>query len=267
MKPWRRARDVDDVEFVDRYLHPQETSYDVKSLWDLLDGAGLRFLRWVHQEEWESTAKLCRGPVRERFEALAPRERYRFAQELLRGGKLQLYACLPGNGPRPELDPTDVERAGFAVHPEGTFELVTRGVRGSTRIERLTWRDLTDTATSFPPGPLACAGLILREQNLPFDGKALVEALMAEGIERAAARAALLELLRRGVLGFTPPTWCWGALSSPPLETPILLAISIVTAAQSRYRLPLEALMAPMGLARASGSPPVAKFLPLNYPS
>ena len=199
-KMWSRARDVNDVEFVDRYLHPQETSYDVDSLWDLLHAAGLRFLRWAHHDEWESVGELCSGQVRERYEALAPRERYRFAQELLRGGKLQLYACLTGNAARPEFDPADVELVGFAVHPEGTFELVTRSVRGASRIERLTWRGAMGDEYHLPQGPVASAGLILRDQNLAFDGKALIEALTADGVERTVARGALVELVRRGIL-------------------------------------------------------------------
>jgi len=197
---WCRARDVDDVEFVDRYLHPQATSYDIESLWKLLEASGLKFLRWVHQADWETAAELSSGPVRERFESLPPREQYRFTHELQSDGKLQLYACLPGNRARPELDPGDVERTGFAVHPEGTFELVSRCVRGSTRIERLTWRDAEGRATDLVAGPLACAGLILREQNQHFIGEALVEALTTEGIEPAVAHEVLLVLLRWRVL-------------------------------------------------------------------
>jgi SAM-dependent methyltransferase len=50
--PWGDGGDVDDVEFVDRYLHPLETSYSVAEYLDLLEAAGLVFLRWHEPLDW-----------------------------------------------------------------------------------------------------------------------------------------------------------------------------------------------------------------------
>ena len=38
---------IHDNEFVDRYLNVNETSYDVASLFNLLDRQDFKFLRWV----------------------------------------------------------------------------------------------------------------------------------------------------------------------------------------------------------------------------
>lgn len=197
---WRKASEVDNVEFVDRYLHPCERSYDVASLWDLVEASGLTFLRWVFPHSWEVAADLEKGELRERAEALPPRERFRLMQEFRRGGRLQLYVCHPENGPRPSLGADEVDAAAFALHPEGVLETVTRGAWGNTRIEKISWRDSDDCAAVLPKGPLARSALILREQNLPFRGRALVEALAVEGYPAALSRRTILELLRRDIL-------------------------------------------------------------------
>lgn len=51
--PWGDGGDVDDVEFVDRYLHPHEVTYSVAEYLELLDGVGLTFLRWHEPLLWD----------------------------------------------------------------------------------------------------------------------------------------------------------------------------------------------------------------------
>ena len=197
---WVKASRVDDVEFVDRYLNPQETSYDVESLWQLMEASGLTLLRWAYPEAWDVTSDLPPGALRERAQELPPRERFRLMQELRRGGRLHLFLGRPGNEPRPALDEVDAGAAVFAVHPEGTFESATRSLWGRTRIETIAWCAVDRERWVLPKGPLASAALILRDQNLPFRGAVLVEALAAEGIDAGAARRALVELCERDVL-------------------------------------------------------------------
>lgn len=58
--PWEGSASVDDSEFVDRYLHLQDESFEVAELMELIDGAGLRFLRWHEPREWRLES-VCPG--------------------------------------------------------------------------------------------------------------------------------------------------------------------------------------------------------------
>ena len=197
---WSRACTLDDVEFVDRYLPPRETSYDVEDLWKLIEAAELEFLRWVHSASWDVHTDLPPGPLRDRADRLAPRDQFRLMQELRHGGRLQLYLGRQGNRPRPALETTALASTTFAVHPEGTFVLTTRNLRQGTRIEELKWRGPGDEEFLLPRGPLAIAAQILRGQTEPFRGAALLDALSQEGLDPEVCRGALHELAHRDVL-------------------------------------------------------------------
>jgi SAM-dependent methyltransferase len=70
-----------DANFADMYLHPQETSFTVASLFAFLDGANLRFAGFSNPEVWDP-ARLLKGELLERARALAPRERWALVEAL-----------------------------------------------------------------------------------------------------------------------------------------------------------------------------------------
>jgi SAM-dependent methyltransferase len=70
-----------DVNFADMYLHPQETSYDIKRLFDFVDQADLSFAGFSNPQVWDP-ARLLSGELLERARALPERERWALVEAL-----------------------------------------------------------------------------------------------------------------------------------------------------------------------------------------
>jgi SAM-dependent methyltransferase len=70
-----------DPNFADMYLHPQETSYDLKRLWRFVEAAGLEFLGFSNPEQWDP-ARLLQGELLERAQQLPQRERWLLIESL-----------------------------------------------------------------------------------------------------------------------------------------------------------------------------------------
>ncbi len=85
----RLLRDTPDFRreaaLADALLHPQDRAYSVPQLFEFLDGAGLRFGRWVRQASYSARCGLmARLPQASRIADLEPAEQYA-ATELFRG--------------------------------------------------------------------------------------------------------------------------------------------------------------------------------------
>jgi len=70
-----------DANFADMYLHPQETSYDLRGLWDFLAAAGFRFLGFSNPEQWD-LSRVLQGDLLERAQALSQTERWLLMEAL-----------------------------------------------------------------------------------------------------------------------------------------------------------------------------------------
>ncbi len=70
-----------DPNFADMYLHPQETSYDLRRLWDFVAAADLHFLGFSNPEQWQ-LERLLQGELLERAQAL-PQEQQWLLMEAL----------------------------------------------------------------------------------------------------------------------------------------------------------------------------------------
>lgn len=132
--------ELSDVEFVDRYLNVNETSYDVEGFFRLVESAGLTFLRWSEPADWEPLMHLPSGPLRERVRALPARQRARLMELWNWMPRLEAQCVAPGNGPRPALDLSRSQDETLAISPECTLERVERFVGGAARLERLSLR-------------------------------------------------------------------------------------------------------------------------------
>lgn len=201
--PFRDAAACPDAEFVDRYLHPNETDYDVSGLFDLVEGSGLRFLGWLGSERYSLDGRLEPGPARDAIEALPQRERFAVIEQLVRPRSHELLLCRPENGPR-VLPP--LERWGelwFATNPECTFQVTRRNLWGASRTEAIRY-GLQDAEPVLIEDPvLQRAALLLSSQDEPFQGAALVQALAEEGVQPAQAARALQRLVELELL-FAP---------------------------------------------------------------
>jgi hypothetical protein len=194
---------IRDNEFVDRYLNVNETSYDVATLFGLLERSGFTFLRWVEPADWVLPTRRPAGS--DLCAHLTDLQRYQLVEQLSWRHQLFLIACTSQNAPR-QLPPREEwARQWFALNPEVSIQVETRNLNGSQRIERVTY-----TLRSQPPvqvGGLSASVLLwLKDQTIPFQAKQLMEQLRNKGIDRAGALTVLAELLDREVLYSPHPT-------------------------------------------------------------
>ena len=70
-----------DANFADMYLHPQETSYDLRRLFDLIESVGLEFVGFSNPQIWDP-ARLLSGELLERALKLPPRDRWSLVEQL-----------------------------------------------------------------------------------------------------------------------------------------------------------------------------------------
>ena len=70
-----------DANFADMYLHPQESSYDLVALMELIEQAGLHFAGFSNPEVWDP-ARLLSGELLERARALPARQRWELVEAL-----------------------------------------------------------------------------------------------------------------------------------------------------------------------------------------
>jgi SAM-dependent methyltransferase len=138
----RETRDfLDDDALADALLNPRERSYTVPELFELVDGAGLRFGRWAQQAPYlPDCGSMSETPHASRIAALEPREQYA-AMELFRGTLDRHTAILFG---------ADDETSG-RVDFSRASELVPIVRPGSTAV---------DDGDRLPPG--AAAALLNR---------------------------------------------------------------------------------------------------------
>ena len=186
-----------DNEFVDRYLNVNETSYDVASLWALLERHDLRTLRWVEPDEW---ALPTGTPDGEAFVAhLTDLQRYQLVEQISWRPRLSLIAGTTENSPR-RLPPGDQwPSLSFALNPDVSLEVETRNLRGTQRVEGIAYRLRVRPPVRLA-GLAASVLLMLRDQTVPFLGKDLIQKLRADRIDRDTALVVLADLVRREIV-------------------------------------------------------------------
>jgi hypothetical protein len=201
--PIELTETLHDNELVDRYLHVNETSYDVASLWDLLERHGLRCLRWVEPEDWALPA---RTPAGEEIAAhLTELQRYQLVEQIRWRPQLSLVAGTRENSPR-QLPPREQwPSLSFALNPDVSLEVETRNLRGTQRAERISYRLRVRPAVKLT-GLTASVLLTLRDQTVPFRGKDLIQKLNADRIDRNSTLDVLAELLQSEILFCPHPT-------------------------------------------------------------
>lgn len=182
--PWKDLAALPDEEFVDRYLNVNERAYTVDQLYDLLEENDLCLLDFCDKAEWSLPGI---------GEGLTARTRHRVVEELQWRPGLSCYAAHAANGPRPLVPPAEYARHVAAVHPECSFQLSARNLHRSQRVETLRYQVRRREPVQVPPGPLAEALMILKDQNVPFQLANLISHLRSKGAEPLGVIQRLLE--------------------------------------------------------------------------
>jgi SAM-dependent methyltransferase len=188
---------IPDSEFVDRYLNVKETSYDLATLWALLERHGLRFLRWVVPADWTLPVRTPAGG--DLTAHLTDLERYQLVEQIGWRHKLELIVGTERNSAR-RLPPLDQWRSLlFAMNPEVTLEIEMRNVPGGQRVERLAYRPQARQPVTLT-GLTASVLLLLKDQIAPFKGEDLIGQLSALQIDPTQALDVLADLVAREIL-------------------------------------------------------------------
>ncbi len=200
---WRDTADVHEIEFVDRCLNVNETDYDIQSLWQLFQGAGLEFVRWFEPDDWDIAKHLPAGEVLNRAQKLPMFEQYRVLEQATWRNSFELVLAPGGSERRRALSAADCQQAWFAVNPDVAFHLETRNPWNNHRIEKLSYKLRHRQPVSIGNGALSIAVLLLQKQIGAFEGAAFVQAMEQEGVQRDVAVEILLQLLQSEVI-FSP---------------------------------------------------------------
>jgi SAM-dependent methyltransferase len=197
---WQGTAGEDDVEFVDRCLNVNETSYDIDGLWQLLEATGMQFVRWAEPADW-APGKLFHDPqLLALATALDEVDRYRLVERLFDRSKLELYICKDGNGRRAPLTDQQLETATVAVNPEVSFVVEKRNLNQSQRIESLSYKLQSQAVMPLTNPLLAQVCMLLVDQTTRFAAAELLAVLLEQGTDRPTALAILRELLDREIL-------------------------------------------------------------------
>jgi SAM-dependent methyltransferase len=72
-----------DASFADMYVHPQETDYNINTLFDLIEASGLEFVGFSNPLYWQLDRLLSKAPeLMERAQNLSQKEQYRLIELL-----------------------------------------------------------------------------------------------------------------------------------------------------------------------------------------
>ncbi len=192
--------EVNDVEFVDRLLNVNETSYDIPKLWNTLEAAGLRFLRWGEPTVWTPSNLIPEGRLRQWVENLSEFDRYRFIELIYRPTTLELLVCHSDNGLRTELQPEDIDSTLFGLNPELVIGTGLRQTPAGQRVERLDFALRAQDPIKLASGPFATALLALRDRQGSIVGRDLVRDLQNIGISDVDSKEVIMEMVRREIL-------------------------------------------------------------------
>jgi SAM-dependent methyltransferase len=115
---WQGTASENPVEFADRCLHVHEQSYDIEALWQLLDRAGLKFIRWIETDDWSVERLSDNVQLIDRLQLLEPIEAYRLIERLTYRPKLTLVVARKSEQSRQSLSREAFQFKRFCLNPQ-----------------------------------------------------------------------------------------------------------------------------------------------------
>jgi len=197
---WQGTHRNPDVEFVDTCLNVNEVSYDITSLWNFIDEAKMKFVRWVEPDVW-SVEKHFKDPqLLARLKELSLTEQYRVIERLFEIPKLEFILCKADNFAAPAVSIDEIESSQFAVNPEASFSVEKRNLDHSQRIEDVSYKVRNKKSETVTDPILAKVILLLAEQTTCFTGGEMINVLGQNGADKNAAIEVIYELLDKEVI-------------------------------------------------------------------
>jgi SAM-dependent methyltransferase len=191
---------VDDVEMVDRVLNVNETSYEATTVMQVLESAGLQFLRWIEPADWDPSRRLPDGSLRRQVAALRPLDQWRFLELMYRPAGLELVVGHAGNALRAPLTTADVATSHFRLSPEVVIGTGVRHTPAGLRTEQLSVTVRTRPPLPINAGPAAAALMLLKDEARQWSGQQLIQAQVRLGATAEIAEAVVLDLVKHEIL-------------------------------------------------------------------
>jgi SAM-dependent methyltransferase len=198
--PWETTHQSGDVEFVDRCLNVNETSYTLDAFWDLLTQANLRFVQWAEPMDWSVARVLPEGPLRDQALGLPEKDQYKLLELLRWRPSFECVVTHTSNTPRRRLTLEQIPTTSFRVNPEASFWLETRNLKEAQRFERVSYKVRAQEAVPVSNKPMAKALMILKDQTQAFTGDSWLRVLGAEGVSKNEAAAMLMYYVENDVV-------------------------------------------------------------------
>lgn len=192
--------EVNDVEFVDRVLNVNETSYDVAAVMDLLAAADLKFLRWIEPADWDPAQVMRDGALRQRLLGLPRLEQWRFLEMMMCPAGLEFVISKQDNSLRDSLLPAEVPGARFRLSPEVVVSTGVRHTPAGIRTEDLSVKIRGRQPIPIAAGPVAAGLMLLKDSPGPWRGDKLLRDLSRQHLDAPTAVAVVMELLKHEIL-------------------------------------------------------------------
>ncbi len=197
---WQGTYRNPDVEFVDTCLNVNEVSYDVTSLWNFIDEAKMKFVRWTEPDIWSVDKRFKNPQLLARLKELSLFEQYKVIERLFELPKLEFIICKADNFAAPEVSLDEIESSQFAVNPEASFSVEKRNLDHSQRIEEVSYKVRNKKSETVTDPILAKVILLLAEQTTCFTGGEMVNILGQNGADKNAAIEVIYELLDKEII-------------------------------------------------------------------
>jgi SAM-dependent methyltransferase len=115
---WQGTAETDEVEFADRCLHVHENSYDIDSLNQLLEDAGLGFVRWLEPVDWCLDELVQDAELQNALSECSEQQRYALVERLFDRPKLSFVAAISTSSRRAALEKMDIDKVRFRTNPQ-----------------------------------------------------------------------------------------------------------------------------------------------------
>lgn len=193
-----------ETEFVDKCLNVNETSYTIDSLWELFSGCGLKFVKWMHQDEWDIDHLVADEDLKRKLKSLPQKEQYKYIDIMYERPMLAMLLTKKDTKLKGPILPQYFEKTTLGFNPEMALSTSTNFfTNGKSNIHEITCTVQGGTKRQITDMLAGRVLLLLKDQNKVLSGTEYISLLASIGIDRVNAMKAANYLIDLGIL-YTP---------------------------------------------------------------